>query len=141
MSDVIDRFTKINVRVKSMSSARALFEDVLGAELIHDRGADTIGDFDGTTLRLGEVVFDLMAPNKSDGALAKSIEKRGEGLDSICFNVKSLQAVREKLRDKGIDLVNYQEHRGTKVAFIHPRDASGIVIELIEPASANPTTE
>jgi methylmalonyl-CoA/ethylmalonyl-CoA epimerase len=138
MSDLIDRFTKINVRVKSMSSARALFEDVLGAELIHDRGADTIGDFDGTMLRLGEVVFDLMAPNKADGALAKSIEKRGEGLDSICFNVKSLQAVREKLRDKGIELVNYREHHGNKVAFIHPGDASGIVIELIELASANP---
>jgi methylmalonyl-CoA/ethylmalonyl-CoA epimerase len=137
MSDLIDRFTKINIRVKSMSATRELFEDLLGAELIHDRGSDTIGDFDGTTLRLGGVVFDLMAPNKADGALAKSIEKRGEGLDSICFNVKSLSTMRQRLAEKGIELVNYNEHHGTKVAFIHPRDACGIVIELIEPASPN----
>lgn len=97
MSDLIDRFTKINVRVKSMSAARELFEDLLGADLIHDRGSDTIGDFDGTNLRLGGVVSDLMAPNKTDGALAKSIEKRGEGLDSICFNVKSLASMQDKL--------------------------------------------
>jgi hypothetical protein len=68
MSDLIDRFSKINIRVNSMSDAGELFQDILGAELIHDRGSDTIGDFDGTTMRLGGVVFDVMAPNKPCGA-------------------------------------------------------------------------
>ncbi len=66
-----------------MTRARELFEDLLGADLIHDRGSDTIGHFHGTMLRLGGVVVDLMAPNKIDGVLAKSIEKRGEGLDIV----------------------------------------------------------
>lgn len=133
MSALIDRFYKINLRVSSMEKARDLFEGVLDAELIHDRGSDTIGDFDGRMVRLGNVVLDLMAPNRPDGRLASVIEKRGEGLDSICFTVSSLDAVRERLAAKGIELVNERALHGTRVAFIHPRDACGVVIELVQP--------
>lgn len=125
---------KVNIRAKSMDSARAVFQDVLGAELVHDRGGDTIGDFDGAMFKVGDLVLDVMAPNKPDGKFARSLEKRGEGPDSLCFRVPSLDAVRSRLRDAGIEMINVREFHGNKIGFVHPRDCCGVLIEFIEAA-------
>ena len=131
----IEGLMKVNVRVRSMDKAMEFLQNVLGAEPLHDRGSDTIGDFNGATVKLGNLVLDVMAPNDPEGALANSIDKRGEGLDSICFQVKSFDDVEKSLGEHGIELVNKRVFHGNKVGFIHPRDALGMVIELIEPSS------
>ncbi len=133
----IEGLMKVNVRVRSMDKAMEFLQNVLGAEPLHDRGADTIGDFNGATVKLGNLVLDVMAPNDPEGALANSIDKRGEGLDSICFQVKSFDDVEKSLGEHGIELVNKHVFHGNKVGFIHPRDALGMVIELIEPRSGD----
>lgn len=133
----IEGLMKVNVRVRSMKKAMEFLQNVLGAEPMHDRGSDTIGDFNGATVKLGNLVLDVMAPNDPEGALARSIDKRGEGLDSICLQVKSFDDVEKSLAEHGIELVNKHVLHGNKVGFIHPRDALGMVIELIEPRSGD----
>ena len=133
----IEGLMKVNVRVRSMEKAMEFLQNVLGAEPMHDRGSDTIGDFNGATVKLGNLVLDVMAPNDPEGALAKSIDKRGEGLDSICLQVKSFDDVEKSLAEHGIELINKHVFHGNKVGFIHPRDALGMVIELIEPRSGD----
>ena len=105
-----------------------------GGTLIHNRGDATIGDFDGATLDLGGAVIDFVAPNTPDGQLAKASEKRGQGLDSIAFEVENLEDTAAALKQKGIALINRHEIRGNKVGFVHPKDAFGMLIELIERA-------
>ena len=133
----IEGLMKVNVRVRSMDKAMEFLQNVLGAEPMHDRGSDTIGDFNGATVKLGNLVLDVMAPNDPEGALARSIDKRGEGLDSICLQVKSFDDVEKSLAEHGIELINKHVFHGNKVGFIHPRDALGMVIELIEPRSGD----
>ncbi len=133
----IEGLMKVNVRVRSMEKAMEFLQNVLGAEPMHDRGSDTIGDFNGATVKLGNLVLDVMAPNDPEGALARSIDKRGEGLESICLQVTSFDDVEKSLAEHGIELVNKHVFHGNKVGFIHPRDALGMVIELIEPRSGD----
>ena len=133
----IEGLMKVNVRVRSMEKAMEFLQNVLRAEPMHDRGSDTIGDFNGATVKLGNLVLDVMAPNDPEGALARSIDKRGEGLDSICLQVKSFDDVEKSLAEHGIELINKHVFHGNKVGFIHPRDALGMVIELIEPRSGD----
>lgn len=132
MSHRLLGMAKVNVRVSKLSDALQFFEQALGGERLHDRGSDTIGEFDGATMRVGDVVLDFIAPNTSDGALAKSIEKRGQGIDSLAFRVENLDDTAAALRELGIELVNRTEYHGTRIGFIHPRAAFGMLIELIE---------
>lgn len=132
MSHRLLGMAKVNVRVSKLSDALQFFEQALGGERLHDRGSDTIGEFDGATMRVGDVVLDFIAPNTSDGALAKSIEKRGQGIDSLAFRVENLDDTAAALSELGIELVNRTEYHGTRIGFIHPRAAFGMLIELIE---------
>ena len=132
MAHNITNIMKVNVRVPDLKEASEFFEGVLGAELLHDRGSDTIGDFDGRQIKFGDDVIDMVAPNNPDGVLAKNIEKRGPGLDSLCLQVENLEDTVTALKDHGVDVINRTEHHGHKIAFIHPRDAFGILIEMIE---------
>jgi methylmalonyl-CoA epimerase len=133
MSDIAG-LMKVNIRAESMEKAKTVFKTVLGAELLSDRGSNTIGDFDGAMYKVGDLVLDIMAPNDPDGRFAKSLEKRGEGLDSLCFRVESLEAVRQRLEVAGIKMINLQEFHGNKIGFVHPRDCCGVLLEFIEPA-------
>lgn len=132
MSRAVRRLLKINVRVRDLDKALAVYCDVLGAELINNRGDDTIGDFTGATVRLGEVIFDLVAPTDPEGKLAQAVEKRGEGLDSIAFLVDDLDASLSALGEHGVRAVNPHEYHGSRLAFIHPKDTCGVLMELIQ---------
>jgi len=134
MSD-ISGLLKVNIRTESIDKARAIFEDILGAELYSERGSDTIGDFDGAMFKVGDLILDVMAPNEPNGRFAKSLERRGEGLDSLCFKVDSLENVRKRLSKSGVEMINIREFNGARIGFVHPRDCCGILLEFIEPAA------
>lgn len=132
MTEPVSRLLKINVRARSKASINTLLSDVLGGRQLHDRGGDTIGDFDGNVVELGGVMIDIVVPNDPEGDLAKLIDKRGEGIDSICFAVDDLEVTRERLNANGIQFARVTEFHDNKVAFVHPRDACGIGLEFIE---------
>lgn len=79
---------------------------------------------------VGGVPFDVVIPAGSESELAKIIEKRGEGLDSICFATDDVGELKRQLESKGIGFsfeADYQDHT---IAFVHPRDACGVKLEL-----------
>ena len=131
------KLMKVNLRVNDMEQARKTLNSVLGATVISDRGSDTIGDFDGAMFQVGDLILDVMAPNDPNGNLAKNIERRGEGIDSLCFDVDSVDRVQTELRSKGVELINVREFHGHKIGFVHPRDCCGVLIEFIEKAKTN----
>ena len=132
MPDAISTVMKINIRARSKDRVNTLLQDILGGEPGPDRGTNTIGDFEGAYVSLGGVVFDVMVPTDPDGGLAKVIEKHGEGIDSICFAVEDMDYTKEVFAEKGIEFARDQEFGGNRVAFVHPRDASGISLEFIQ---------
>ncbi len=134
MAHRIIELAKVNLRVLDLDSTVERLGDLLGAEPVRDRGSDTIGAFNGATVRLGGAVLDVVSPNDPSGELAKNIERRGEGIDSIAYVVENLADTAAHLRERGVELVNQHEYHGAKIGFIHPKLNSGVMIELIERA-------
>ena len=132
MTEVVSRLMKVNVRARSKERLRELFCDLLGGELVSDRGSNTIGDFEGAMVRVGDVIIDMMVPTDPEGGLARVIDRRGEGIDSLCFAVDDLEVTRDAFAKRGIKFAREVELAGNKVAFVHPRDACGVSLEFIQ---------
>ena len=132
MTQPVSHLLKINVRARSKDGVGALLLDILGADPVHDRGADTIGEFEGNVVQLGGVMFDIVVPTSPDSALAKVIDQHGEGIDSICFAVDDIDTVRGRFAATGVEFARLTEFHGNKVGFVRPRDACGIGLEFIE---------
>lgn len=79
-----------------------------------------------------------MAPIDDSSTIAKFIDKRGPGIQQMAVRVSDLDGVVEHLRSQGIRLLYEEPRRGTansRINFIHPKDAGGVLIELVEPAA------
>ncbi len=86
-------------------------------------------------LEAGETHIELLEPTSPDSAIAKYIEKRGEGIHHIALGVDSIQERLNELKEKGIRLIQEEAKigaGGSKVAFLHPKSASGVLYELCE---------
>jgi len=85
-------------------------------------------------LPLGESEIELVQPTTTDSGLANFLEKRGEGMHHICIEVEDIDAALAELKSKGVRLINEvpEELPGRKMAFIHPKAASGVLVELYQ---------
>lgn len=86
-------------------------------------------------LSIGEAEVELVQPTTETSGMAKYMEKKGAGLHHVCFEVDDLEAALGRLRDKGIRLINEEPvigAGGRRVAFVHPKSASGVLVELVE---------
>ncbi len=82
------------------------------------------------------VRIELLEPTEKDSPVAKFLEKRGPGVQQVCFRVKDIRATMKALKDKGIQLLSEEPRpgaHGCEVAFIHPKSTGGILIELSQP--------
>ncbi|MEO8285740.1 MAG: methylmalonyl-CoA epimerase [Chloroflexota bacterium] len=87
---------------------------------------------------LGEARLEFLEPIDGEGPVQKFLEKRGPGIHHICLEVEDLPGMLERLREQGVELVDQQPRpgaHGTEVAFIHPKAANGVLIELVESSS------
>ena len=85
-------------------------------------------------LPLGESEIELVQPTTSDSGLASFLEKRGEGMHHICIEVEDIDATLAELKSKGVRLINDvpEELPGRKMAFVHPKAANGVLVELYQ---------
>ncbi len=85
-------------------------------------------------VRVGGIDIELMEPTSEKGIIAKFLDARGEGMHHVAFAVENLEAQVEEMKNAGYTLVNEKplEIFGAKVTFLHPRDFSGLAIELVE---------
>jgi hypothetical protein len=133
---------KINIRARSRDRIEHLLRDVLGGAAGQDRGANTIGDFEGAFFHVGGVTFDVMVPNGPDSPLARVIDRHGEGIDSICFSVDDMDYTQAALAKRGVEFSHRREFRGQQVAFVSRKDACGMSLEFIQgAATAGPASE
>ena len=82
----------------------------------------------------------LMAPLSPESAIAKFLDRHGPGLQQVAYRVEDVDATAATLRERGIRLLYDEPRRGTagsRINFVHPKDAGGVLIELVEPAAAH----
>jgi methylmalonyl-CoA/ethylmalonyl-CoA epimerase len=84
-----------------------------------------------------ETMIQLLAPLREDSAIGKFLAKSGPGLQQLAYRVSDVDAAAEALRAQGLRLLYAEAKRGTsdsRVNFVHPKDAGGVLVELVEPA-------
>ena len=124
----------IAVAVRDLDEARAGFEDKLGLTCAHVEVVPTekakVAFFD-----LGGPHLELVSPTEPGSAIDRSIAKRGEGLHHICLEVEDIEATLALAKAAGLELINDTPRpgaQGTRVAFVHPKALSGVMVELVE---------
>lgn len=86
----------------------------------------------------GNNKIELLQATSSESAIAKHIEKRGEGIHHVAYAVKNIRAEMERLREEGFRILNEQPKKGADnklICFVHPKDASGVLTELCQEIS------
>jgi methylmalonyl-CoA/ethylmalonyl-CoA epimerase len=124
----------IGIAVKSIEASLRIWRDMLGLDLVEIKEVPLHG-VKIAVLHLGNTNIELLEPLGEQSAVLKSIKDRGEGLHHICFEVDDIAVALKKLKENGIKLIDEMPRKGAeagKVAFIHPRDMGGVLIELCQ---------
>ncbi len=126
------RVDHIAIVVPEIDSALNFWQEALGLPLEHVE--EILEQATAVAMMpVGESEIELVQPTGETSGLAKHITKRGPGFHHICFEVDDIEATLAELKAKGIRLINKEPvigARGKKVAFVHPRSASGVLVEL-----------
>ncbi len=122
----------IGIAVKSLSVATPIFEKLLNASCYKTEEVES-EKVNTAFFRSGETKIELLESTDPDGVIAKFIEKKGEGLHHIAFDVKDIHAEMERLKKEGFVLLNEIPKQGADnklVCFLHPKHTNGVLIEL-----------
>jgi methylmalonyl-CoA/ethylmalonyl-CoA epimerase len=124
----------IGVAVKSIDAAKQLYSGLLG---LSHAGSETVTEQKVTTafFPVGDTEVELLESTSPDGAIAKYLEKKGEGVQHIAFRVENLEETLAELKANGVQLIDEKPRRGAggaKIAFLHPKSTFGVLVELCE---------
>jgi methylmalonyl-CoA/ethylmalonyl-CoA epimerase len=141
-SDTSDLFTAIDhvgVAVRDLDEAIAFYETTYGMRLAHQEVNEEQGVREAM-MAVGDSgsCIQLLAPLDDESTIAKFLDRSGPGMQQLAYRVADLDAVSATLRERGLRLLYDQPRRGTsdsRVNFIHPKDAGGVLVELVEPAA------
>ena len=135
MSEVctVNYIDHVGVAVKDIEAALEFFKkvfDVPGAkiELLEDQGVRA------TLIEVGQTRLELLEPTSPESGVGRFIERRGEGLHHLAFNVTDISGKLQTLQTLGVDLIDQTPREGLSgtIAFLHPRSVFGILTELVE---------
>ncbi|WP_462417977.1 methylmalonyl-CoA epimerase [Kytococcus sp. Marseille-QA3725] len=127
----------VGLAVSDLDEAIAFHRDVLGMELAHTEENPEQGVREAM-MRIGDSHIQLLAPLTPDSTIAKFLDSKGPGMQQVAYRVEDIEAVSTTLRQRGLRLLYEAPRRGTsnsRVNFIHPKDAGGVLVELVEPAA------
>lgn len=121
------------IAVKNLDESVKVYTEALGAKLEGIHEAPESG-MRAAMLLAGDDKLELIEPVGTVGVIAKFIESRGEGIHHICIEVDDINRTLEALSARGVRLIDTKPRQGIegKVAFIHPKSMSGVLIELLE---------
>lgn len=125
----------IGIAVEDLEAGKRLYGEVFGLRLVFEEEVPTekvrVAGFDG-----GGMKIELLESTAPDGPIGRFLEKRGEGIHHVCYRVEDVAATLKHLQAQGVrtlDDVPRPGAGGCKVAFIHPKAAGGVLVELSQP--------
>ena len=124
----------IGIAVKSFTNSIPLFEKLLNTdcyktEMVESENVNT------AFFKQGETKIELLESTDPDGVVARFLEKKGEGVHHIAFDVEDIEAEMERMKKEGFILLNEKPKKGADnklVCFLHPKTTNGILIELCQ---------
>ena len=130
----MNKIEHIGIAVKDIAAANEIYTKLLGyapykTEAVASEGVQT------SFFTCGESKVELLEATSADSAIAKFIEKRGEGIHHIAFSVDNIVAEMERLKKEGFILLNEEPKIGADnkwVAFLHPKSSNGVLVELCQ---------
>jgi len=129
----------VGVAVTDLNAAIAFYRDTFGMELAHEEVNEEQGVREAMMAVGGSGSHvQLLAPLSPESTIAKFLERSGPGVQQVAYRVEDVDAVSSTLRERGVRLLYDEPRRGTsnsRVNFVHPKDAGGVLVELVEPAA------
>jgi methylmalonyl-CoA/ethylmalonyl-CoA epimerase len=130
----IKHIDHVGVAVKTIAQAGKFYTEILGLKI---QGVENVADqkVNVAFLPITDSEVELLESTHEDGPVAKFIEARGEGIQHIAFRVENIEEALAELKSKGVRLVDQQARKGAggaKIAFLHPKETNGVLVELCE---------
>ena len=134
------RVDHVGIAVPDLDDAIAWYAATFGLASVHEEVNEEQGVREAMlAVGDGSTRIQLLAPLRPDSAIAKFLDRSGPGIQQIAYTVADVEAVADELRGKGLRLLYDTPRRGTagsKVNFVHPKDAGGVLVELVQPADS-----
>ncbi|HWD89239.1 MAG TPA: methylmalonyl-CoA epimerase [Mucilaginibacter sp.] len=130
----MNKIEHIGIAVKDIQSAGKLYEILLNTPVYKTEEVESEG-VKTAFLRSGSNKIELLEATSADSPVSKFIEKRGEGIHHIAFDVDDIESEMERLKNEGFILLNETPKPGADnklVCFVHPKSANGVLIELCQ---------
>lgn len=131
---VVKRIDHVAVLVDDLEKTLAFWQDGLGIQMSHLEDV-TAEKSMVAFLPVGTSEIELVKPTTDDSGLSRYLEKRGPGMHHICLEVDDIEGMLENLKQHGVQLINETPVTGSggkRYAFIHPKSANGVMVELYE---------
>ena len=128
----------VGIAVRDLDAAIELYETTFGMKLVHQETNEEQGVREAM-IAVGDSgsCIQLLAPLTEESTIAKFLDRSGPGVQQMAYRVTDVEAVSAILRERGVRLLYDAPRRGTsdsRINFIHPKDAGGVLVELVEPA-------
>jgi len=131
---MLNKIEHVALAVTDLDAAVTHYSEVWGLEVSHrERVADQ--GVEEVMLRLGDSYLQLLGATEPETPVGRFLERRGEGLHHIAYEVDDLPATLESLKAKGVEMIDEEPRlggRGHMVAFVHPKSNHGLLVELIQ---------
>jgi methylmalonyl-CoA/ethylmalonyl-CoA epimerase len=130
---MLQRIDHIGIAVKNLDETVAFYRQVMGLEV---SSSEVFNGMKIAFLRIGDSELELLEDLTPDGAIARHVAKRGEGMQHVAYRVDDIEQALQDMRTKGIELIDERPRpgaRNARVAFLHPRSTKGVLIEFVEP--------
>ncbi|WP_445185331.1 methylmalonyl-CoA epimerase [Pseudonocardia sp. Cha107L01] len=139
---VVTTIDHVGIAVPDLDAAIQWYADVLGLVATHEEVNEEQGVREAMLSAPGDSqgpAVQLLAPLNDESAIAKFLGRNGPGIQQMAYRVTDIDAACAHLRDRGVRLLYEAPRRGTadsRINFVHPKDAGGVLIELVEPAAS-----
>jgi methylmalonyl-CoA/ethylmalonyl-CoA epimerase len=139
-SPMLGSIDHVGIAVTDLDAAIAWYAEKFGMRVTHTEVNEEQGVREAM-LAVGDSgsCIQLLAPLRPDSPIGKFLERSGEGIQQVAYTVDDVAAVSATLRDRGVRLLYDEPRRGTAgslVNFVHPKDAMGVLVELVQPDPA-----
>ena len=135
---MLTRIDHVGLAVRDLDEAIAFYARTFDVQVVHEE----VNEEQGVREAMLDVggsgsCIQLLAPLRPDSPIGRFLERSGPGIQQVAYGVDDIDAVTTELRARGVRLLNYEPRPGTagsRVNFVHPKDAMGVLVELVEAA-------
>jgi methylmalonyl-CoA/ethylmalonyl-CoA epimerase len=137
--DLFTAIDHVGIAVADLDEAIAFYRDTYGMTVLHEETNEEQGVREAMVgVGSSGSCIQLLAPLDESSTIAKFLDRNGPGIQQLAYRVEDVDKVSQVLRERGVRTLYDEPRRGTagsRINFLHPKDAGGVLVELVEPAT------